>query len=210
MADKTHDRFQLERMAFFSDAVFAIAITLLVIEIRLPEVESHSSQALGQALLGLFPHYLGFIISFFVIGRFWIGHHRVIGHLRTCDDGLIWRNLLFLLTIAFMPFPTAVISEYGDTTMGVAVYAGWLMVAGLLYRVMLVYGLRNEPLVNAHDSAVAREAIIHAALAPIIVSGLALALCFFSPILALIPLLASPLIVRLVNWISNRKVKATA
>ncbi len=98
-------------MAFFIDAIFAIAITLLVIEIRLPAMGIESSDALSRALEGLVPKFLGFVISFFVIGRFWIGHHRVIGHLRTCDDGLVWRNLLFLLTIAFMPFPTAVISE---------------------------------------------------------------------------------------------------
>jgi uncharacterized membrane protein len=210
MADKTHDRFQLERMAFFSDAVFAIAITLLVIEIRLPELETHSSDALANALLKLVPNYFGFVISFFVIGRFWIGHHRVIGHLRTCDDALIWRNLLFLLTIAFMPFPTAVISEYGDTTTGVAVYAAWLMVSGLLYRIMLAYGLRKSDLVNAHDSKEEREAIIHGSLAPILISGLALAFCFYSPLFALIPLVASPLIIKVVNWIANRVTKVSA
>jgi uncharacterized membrane protein len=204
MTDKTHDRFQLERMAFFSDAVFAIAITLLVIDVRLPEVRVDNGDALAAALTELVPKFLGFVISFFVIGRFWIGHHRVVGHLRACDDGLIWRNLLFLLTIAFMPFPTAVISEYGGTMLGVAVYAGWLIFAGMLYRIMVVYGLRNEALVNTHDAVETRDAIITASWAPIVVGALALALCFYDPTMALIPLILSPLIVRGINRMATR------
>ena len=207
MADKTHDRFQLERVAFFSDAVFAIAITLLVIEIRLPEVHLDSSAALAEALTELVPKFLGFVISFFVIGRFWVGHHRVVGHLRTCDDGLIWRNLFFLLTIAFMPFPTAVISEYGNSPFGVAVYAGWLMISGLCYRIMVTYALRKTDLINAQDPVGPREAIVHATWAPMLIGGMTLVLCFFDPMKALIPLVASPLIVRGVIWIGNRVAK---
>jgi uncharacterized membrane protein len=204
MTDKTHDRFQLERMAFFSDAVFAIAITLLVIEVRLPEVASDSNAALLSAFGELFPKFLGFLISFLVIGRFWIGHHRVMGHLHTCDDRLIWRNLLFLLTIAFMPFPTAVISEYGASPVGVGFYAGWLMLSGILYRRMLAYALRSPDLVNRHDSSGPRETLIQSAWAPIVIGGLALLLAMYNPALALVPLVASPLIVRAINAVATR------
>jgi uncharacterized membrane protein len=204
MADKTHDRFQLERMAFFSDAVFAIAITLLVIEVRLPEVSDYSSAELSHALSELVPEFLGFVISFFVIGRFWIGHHRVVGHMRTCDDGLIWRNLFFLMTIAFMPFPTAVLSKFGNATLGVGLYAGWLTLSGLLYRIMVVYALRKEELINAHDPPEPREAVIHATWAPMVIGGITLALCTYDPTKALIPLLASPFIVRGVTWMGSR------
>jgi uncharacterized membrane protein len=210
MADKTHDRFQLERMAFFSDAIFAIAITLLVIEIRLPEIEDDSSAAISQALTGLIPEFLAFVISFFVIGRFWIGHHRVVGHMRTCDDGLIWRNLFFLMTIAFMPFPTAVLSKFGNATLGVGFYAVWLMLSGFFYRIMVVYALRKEELINAHDPPEPREAVIHATWAPMVIGGITLALCFYDPTKALIPLLASPFIVRGVSWIGERRARVTA
>ena len=157
----------------------------------------------------MIPKFGGFLISFFVIGRFWVGHHRAIGHLRTCDDGLIWRNLLFLLTIAFMPFPTAVISEYGDTALGIGFYAGWLMVSGLLYRILLVYGLRSPALVNPHDATEPRDAMIHASWAPLVVGGLALILCIVHPALALVPLFASPLIVPGINWIAKRIARVT-
>jgi uncharacterized membrane protein len=209
MADKTHDRFQLERMAFFSDAVFAIAITLLVIEVRLPEVTNYNSAELSHALSELVPEFLGFVVSFFVIGRFWIGHHRVVGHMRTCDDGLIWRNLFFLMTIAFMPFPTAVLSKFGNATLGVGFYAGWLMLSGFFYRIMVVYALRKEDLINAHDPPGPREAVIHATWAPMVIGGITLALCFYDPTKALIPLLASPFIVRGVSWIGARRARAT-
>jgi uncharacterized membrane protein len=210
MADKTHDRFQLERMAFFSDAIFAIAITLLVIDLRLPEIGADSSAALSHALQELIPKFLGFVVSFFVIGRFWIGHHRIVGHLRTCDDGLVWRNLLFLLSIAFMPFPTAVISEYGGTALGVGFYALWLMFSGVLYRIMLTYALRRPELINAHDAREEREAVVHASWAPIIIGGLTFAMCLVYPRLALIPLIASPVIVRLAGWVGRRVARAKA
>lgn len=130
MTEKTHDQFQLERLAFFSDAVFAIAITLLIIEVRLPATTPETERGIAQGLADLIPQYIGFFVSFFVIGRFWIGHHRVFGRLKRVDDILVWRNLLFLMTIAFMPFPTALVSHYVSTRVAVGAYAGWLTLAG--------------------------------------------------------------------------------
>ncbi|MBV8971558.1 MAG: DUF1211 domain-containing protein, partial [Sphingomonadaceae bacterium] len=114
MTDKSHDRHQLERLIFFSDAVFAIAMTLLVVDVRLPPLHHVSEAALAQALIGLIPQYIGFLISFLVVGRFWIGHHRAFGWLERSDDRLVGLNLLFLLTIAFMPFPTTLISSFAS------------------------------------------------------------------------------------------------
>ncbi len=131
MTDTSHDRHQLDRLIFFSDAVFAIAMTLLVVDVRLPPLRHVSEAALAQALVDLVPQYIGFFISFLVVGRFWIGHHRAFGWLQRSDDRFVWLNLLFLLTIAFMPFPTTLISGYASTRIGVGVYAGWLIVAGL-------------------------------------------------------------------------------
>jgi uncharacterized membrane protein len=130
--DPAHDETQLERMTFFSDAVFAIAMTLLVVEVRLPAIAPVTDRTLGVALVTLIPRYSGFLASFLVIGRFWIGHHQLFGLLDGTSNRLLWTNLLFLLAIAFMPFPTAVFSEYLDLRTGVAVYAGWLTLVGAL------------------------------------------------------------------------------
>ncbi|HEV8286939.1 MAG TPA: TMEM175 family protein [Chitinophagaceae bacterium] len=104
--------FQLERMILFSDAVFAIAITLLVIEIKIPEIENVSDKVLLQALGHLIPKFVGFLISFIFIGLYWTIHHRMFGFVTSYNRKLIFLNLLFLFFIALMPFSTGFYSEY--------------------------------------------------------------------------------------------------
>jgi uncharacterized membrane protein len=106
--------FQLERMILFSDAVFAIAITLLVIEIKVPELhdEPVSDHALLYKLGKLIPKFIGFIVSFLLIGLYWTIHHRMFGFVTSYTRKLLGLNLLFLLFIALMPFSTGFYSEY--------------------------------------------------------------------------------------------------
>ena len=109
-----------ERIVFFSDAVFAIVITLLVLEIKVPEIGGEIGHAiknvpeseLQAALADMIPKFLGFIFSFLIVGLLWIEHHRIFQYIRHYDAALIWRNLFFLLFVAFVPFPTALFSEY--------------------------------------------------------------------------------------------------
>ena len=106
--------FQLERLILFSDAVFAIAITLLVIEIKIPEIPEASvtDNALLHKLAELIPKFIGFFISFLLIGQYWVVHHRMFGYVINFTDKLIWLNIFFLLTVALMPFSTGFYSEY--------------------------------------------------------------------------------------------------
>jgi len=119
MGNKLHNElrkeFQLERMILFSDAVFAIAITLLIIEIKIPELEKGetlSEHLMIQKMAHLIPKFIGFIISFLLIGQYWIVHHRMFGFVINFSDKLIWLNLLFLLATVLMPFSTGFYSEY--------------------------------------------------------------------------------------------------
>lgn len=121
MATKLHNElkkeFQLERLILFSDAVFAIAITLLVIEIKIPEVhgtKDHpiTDKAVGTELLYLIPKFIGFLVSFLLIGQYWIVHHRMFSFVVNYTSKLIWLNILFLFAIALMPFSTGFYSEY--------------------------------------------------------------------------------------------------
>lgn len=121
----------LERIIFFSDAVMAIAITLLAIEIRVPE-EAIASSDLIPALLASIPRILSFVISFFVIGVFWMSHHRMFEYIETYDRGLIWINLIFLFLIAFMPFPTAVLGRFPAELPSVVFYAGVIVCLSLV------------------------------------------------------------------------------
>ena len=106
--------FQLERMILFSDAVFAIAITLLVIELKVPEIERAelTEGKLLQALAHMIPKFFGFIISFMFIGIYWTVHHRLFGYVINYTPKLLRLNLFFLFAVALMPFSTAFYSEY--------------------------------------------------------------------------------------------------
>ncbi|MFN8291951.1 MAG: TMEM175 family protein [Chitinophagaceae bacterium] len=106
--------FQLERLILFSDAVFAIAITLLVIEIKIPEIppDQVSDRLLLHRLDELAPKFIGFLVSFILIGQYWIVHHRMFGYVINFTGRLIWLNIFFLFTVALMPFSTGFYSEY--------------------------------------------------------------------------------------------------
>jgi uncharacterized membrane protein len=106
--------FQLERLILFSDAVFAIAITLLVIELKVPEIETSvlTEGKLLEALRHLIPKFFGFVISFMFIGIYWTVHHRMFGYVVNYTPKLLRLNLLFLFAVALMPFSTAFYSEY--------------------------------------------------------------------------------------------------
>lgn len=99
-------------MILFSDAVFAIAITLLVIEIKIPEIHEPTDKALLNSLGQLIPKFIGFIISFIFIGLYWTIHHRMFGFVTSYDKKLLRLNLFFLFFIALLPFSTGFYSEF--------------------------------------------------------------------------------------------------
>jgi uncharacterized membrane protein len=140
----------LERLIFFSDAVFAIAITVLVLDIRLPAgANSASDRQLLILLTGLWHKYLAYIISFWVIGLYWISHHRKFLLIKRFDNLLLWLNLLLLMVIAFIPFPTAVMSENVNRTATVF-YALVMALAGLILAILWWHAARNHNLIDPH------------------------------------------------------------
>ena len=109
--DEPETGLSFERVVFFSDAVFAIVITLLVLELKVPHITEHTDSALRHALVELFPRVMGFVVSFLIIGLMWTEHHRIFRYIDNYNAGLLWRNLLLLLCVSFVPFPTALFSE---------------------------------------------------------------------------------------------------
>jgi uncharacterized membrane protein len=109
-----HKQFQLERLILFSDAVFAIAITLLIIEIKVPAIHGPGldESTLLSAMFELVPKFIGFFVSFFMIGMYWTRHHTLFGYVTICTPKLMWLNLFFLLSIILMPFSTGIFGEY--------------------------------------------------------------------------------------------------
>lgn len=141
------------RIEAFSDGIFAIAITLLILEIKIP----HGQQEhLAVALLRQWPSYLAFFLSFTYIGVMWINHHRMFSHIKRANDVLLVLNLLLLLGVTVVPFPTAVLAEHlegPDQRMAAIVYnATFLVIAiafNLLWRYAVTRGLLHENVMSS-------------------------------------------------------------
>jgi uncharacterized membrane protein len=135
--------FQLERLILFSDAVFAIAITLLVIEIKIPEIPRNevTEQKLLHKMAELIPKFIGFLVSFLLIGQYWIVHHRMFGYVVNFNQKLIWLNILFLFAIALMPFSTGFYSEFAGLPVitPVIFYTGNIAMLGIVNFIMWKY-----------------------------------------------------------------------
>ncbi len=121
-----------ERLFFFSDAVFAIAMTLLVIDLRVPDLAgSVTDRRLASALAEDLPRVFSYALSFAVIGMYWLAHWRRYAMVRRVDETLVLLNLLLLGLVAAIPFPTSLLGQYGDLAVAVVLYAGLLAAAGL-------------------------------------------------------------------------------
>ena len=147
------------RLEAFSDAVIAIAITLLVLEIQVPHVE-HGGE-LWSALGGLWPSYIGYLLSFIMIGIMWANHHNIFKHIERADHYLVLINLLLLLTIGFFPFTTALLAEYlgkeGERT-AVIVYSGSFFLSACDYNLLWFYASwRGRLLAPDTDPAIASK-----------------------------------------------------
>lgn len=174
------DQLGLERLIFFSDAVFAIAITLLALEIRLPETdELLNNSQLSTQLSGMWHEYLAYILSFIVIGTFWMAHHRKYRFIKRYDDRLMFLNLLLLMVIAFIPFPSSIISKYPDRSATIF-YALTMATAGLLLSGIWWYASHCNRLVDPNLEARQRRRQF---IAPLITSAvflLSIGIAFFS------------------------------
>ncbi|HEX5964172.1 MAG TPA: TMEM175 family protein [Gemmatimonadales bacterium] len=153
---------ETERLEAFSDGVIAIAITLLVLEIRVPEIEEATPDALWQALRSLWPNYLGYVISFATIGIMWANHHLIFRYIDRTDHYLMLTNLLFLFFVAAVPFPTALMAEYlghPAERVGIIVYSGWFLLTALSYNLLWRYASTGNRLVAPTANAAAVRAI---------------------------------------------------
>ena len=131
------------RLEGFSDGVFAIVITLLVLELKLPEVPYGD---LRHSLTALFPSIAAYVLSFFLVGMYWVFHHYSFTLLDGVDGVLLWLNIVFLLFISFMPFPTMMLGKYPFQTMPVVIYGVNLLLANMNGFLLLIYLKRNPQL----------------------------------------------------------------
>jgi uncharacterized membrane protein len=143
------DRFRrghlhLIRIEAFSDAVFAIVVTLLVLELKLPPLKDHASVSeLAHHFYELAPKFLSWLISFIIVCKFWLNHHHILGLAHHANYGLAWLNSIFLMGQSFIPFPTAMMGEYATNPLAVSAFGGVLAVNTLLFIALQRYIVRN-------------------------------------------------------------------
>ncbi|MDQ2772505.1 MAG: TMEM175 family protein [Bacteroidota bacterium] len=195
-AQHNREAFQLERLILFTDAVFAIAITLLVIELKVPELEHRTEQEALNGLLRLMPKLIGFFISFFIIAIYWTAHHRIFRFVRHLDNRLIWLNIFFLLSIVLMPFTTAYQSEYAMLATPWVVYSINIIITGLLQGRIQTYLRRASPgLVAAHERNHPDLDIVRPLMTPVVFAvSIVLALFVHPWVLRIIPGIVFPLL----------------
>ena len=183
----------LERMIFFSDAVFAIVITLLVIDLHAPHLPIHSPDlAYWRALGDLAPEFMGFFISFFVIGFFWAGHHRTFSLAAHYSPRLIFPNLMLLAAVAAMPFFTAFASANPMMRVPIFCYCAWLVVAGALNRRLQTL-VTSPPVVDEHVPADAIRMTRDRGTSVILGAATGMVVSLFVPLMGQIMLCTIPL-----------------
>ena len=169
----------VDRLVAFSDGVYAIAITLLVLSLSVPDGPEHR---LGDELRDLGPQLLSYALSFAVIGRYWVAHHRMFRALRRVNGTLLAVNLALLGCIALLPFPTQVLGDYGDTTLGTIIYAVTICAVGSLTALTGWY-IDHAGLSMPMPPSVVRARIVHG-MVVVGVFAISIPIAFASPSIA--------------------------
>lgn len=183
---------ETQRLEAFSDGVFAIAITLLVLEIRLPGGEAEEGHLLDQ-LLHIWPSYLAYVISFITIGIMWTNHDALLKDLKRADRPFMLINAILLMVITFLNFPTVLMAEYlqtADANVAALFYSGTLFVIAILYNGIWWYAVSHEGLFSAKvDRAFMQKITRQYMFGPLYYLA-AMVVAFFSPLLSILICLA--------------------
>jgi TMEM175 potassium channel family protein len=139
LLERLHDP---ARVLALSDGVFAIIITLLVLEVHVPELTQ--GQSLNQALTEIRPSFQAFVISFILAGMYWVGHRDLFALIRRTDRGLVWLNILYLLPLCLLPFGAGLLGRYDQEPVALRIY-GLLLVAIAVMRVVIWLYATNRP-----------------------------------------------------------------
>jgi uncharacterized membrane protein len=180
-ASEREDLPGIDRLLTLTDGVVAIAITLLVLQLKVPplsEVTNPDSAAELAAALGRDSDQLtSYVISFYVVAQFWLVHHRVFRHLAGQREGLAWLNFAFLFTITIMPFTSALLGDYSNNPLAVDIFALNLMLASLATQVTFELG-RRRGLMTAGPHDAARRAILLRGEASVLVLAVSMGLAW--------------------------------
>ena len=188
------------RIEQFSDGVFAIVITLLVLSLRVPEIENEANvYDILNALFQLLPKFLGFVMSFFFVAVFWVAHHQYFHTLNLSTKGLLWLNNLFLFFITFVPFPTALLGEYPRNAAAVIFFGASFLLTSLSFAFLRWYGWVKSDITSENFSQESVKDIMRLSFLPpvfyflgilvaLVNTEIAIAIFFITPLILLLPL----------------------
>jgi uncharacterized membrane protein len=166
MATETGDDISKGRIETLTDGIFAIVMTILVLELVLPHIpQSEVYKELPKHLLELWPVFLSYVTSFIILGFFWMGHDKQFHYIKRVNGTLLWISIFYLMFIALIPFSTILIGEYGDQQISVLIYGVNLTIASSLNYMHWRYATINHRLVDSdldpiHIRLVARRYLI--------------------------------------------------
>jgi TMEM175 potassium channel family protein len=175
----------VERLAALSDGIFAVAMTLLVLDLKVPASEAvHSERDLGHVLLALAPRLLVYLMSFLTLGIFWVGQQTQLNHLARSDRSLSWIHLAFLFAVSLTPFSTSFLAEYLGYRLALLTYWFNIFLLGTTLYFTWVCAIGNN-LVRDDISPALRNAIQRRIVVAQSLYALGAALCFFSTYLSI-------------------------
>jgi uncharacterized membrane protein len=177
---------EFDRVLFFTDAVFAIALTLLVVEIGRPVLtgDVNSPAAMLRTLNDYVPEFIGFFVAFILIARYWVAHHFAFAQYRALDGGLIMINLVYLAFVAFLPLPSSLVGSYESNPISVVVFGATLACISGLEVVQFRHAYRRDLLSKDVPVEVYRWMVI-GSISPVFVFILTMPLAFVSSTLCL-------------------------
>ena len=176
------------RLEAVSDGVFAIALTLLVLDIRVPALAGiHTDAALWMALAGLAPRFLSYFLSFMTLGLFWTGHATQYAYIERSDRHLTWINLFLLMFVALLPFSAAFLSEYIDLRLAILVFWANVMAMAVCLLAHWEYAVRHDLLsIRGDEREAAVKAMRRRLRSVLLLYAIGAALCVVSTYLSIV------------------------
>ncbi len=162
--------FRPERLLAFSDGVYAVAITLLVIDIRLPPAAEGGEAALLPVLTAMAPKLVLFAFTFLVLGMSWLGHHRKFTYVERVDGRILWLNLLYLMALCLIPFASSALGERGESRIAFMLYAAVMAAVEILSALLSLTALR--PPFLREDARMTPDLRRDMVLSPLLAGGL--------------------------------------
>lgn len=203
-----------QRIEALTDGVFAIVMTLLVLELSIPVIAGTSAgTALSQRLLEMWPKYLGYLVSFLMLSLWWLSHHNLFEYVKRIDGRFLWLNLYFLMIVALIPFSTSLVAEYWGKQITAVIYGFNLLVPLILFQALWWYATTKHRLVDKDANVDFVKRDLKVALYIVLTFLVAMLLSFIDPIISYCIYGALTLFYIIIGWIGKeglaaRKIKS--